>query len=463
MNLVFDWSGTLADDERLTFELTRDCVVHFGGEPIDWETYRAEFTIPVDGFYGKHCPGVDIGDIDAWFFDAYAERLSELRMFSGLPDLVARLSGEHRLFVLSTLKGDLISGSLSNMGMDHLFVEVLGDAFDKREHLPGLLERHGCDPLETMFIGDTPHDVEAGRAAGVQTAAAAWGYTDLEPLLGAHPDHVFHRGAELAEHLHSEASLDVAGRPIATAGGLVFRPDGRALFIKTAKWRGKWGTPGGKIRNDERMEDAFVREVKEETGLEVEDVQFVLAMDAINHPEFYKPRHFLLLNFVGATPGGEVRLNYEASTSRWATLEEAMELDLNAPTRTLVEELLEPPLEGTIRVDDLRVRCIVGILPHERENEQDILIDVEMDHDFLPAAESEDVTTTVDYAEVSSVLTDWIKEQKFQLIETMAVRGCDLILDRWPEVTRVKLTIKKPDAVEAARHTAVSFEKGSDG
>ncbi|NRA94816.1 MAG: dihydroneopterin aldolase [Planctomycetes bacterium] len=459
MNLIFDWSGTLADDERLTFELTRDCVAHFGGGPIDWKTYRAEFTIPVDGFYGKHCPGTDVVDIDAWFFDAYAERLHDVRMFERLPSVIAQLSREHRLFVLSTLKGHLISSALAIMGLEGFFTEVVGGAFDKRDHLPALLERNGCDPMETMFIGDTPHDVATGRAAGVQTAAVAWGYTDPGALLELCPDHLFEESDALSRHLDVEASLDVEDRPIATSGGLVFRPDGRALFIKTDKWLGKWGTPGGKIRCHERMDDAFIREVKEETGLDAENVEFVLAMDAIRHPEFYKPRHFLLLNFVGTTPGGEVRLNYEASASKWATLEEATELDLNEPTRQLVEELLELPQEGTIKVADLRVTCIVGILPHERENEQDLLVDVELNHDFAAAAATEDVTTTVDYAEVSQVLTEWMREKQFQLIETMAVEGCDLILERWPGVTCVKLTIKKPDAVEAARHTAVSFEK----
>lgn len=116
-------------------------------------------------------------------------------------------------------------------------------------------------------------------------------------------------------------------------------------------------------------------------------------------------------------------------------------------------------MNGTIFVNDLRVTTIVGILPEERVNEQDIFVDVEMDHDFGAAAASENVETTVDYAEVSTVLTDWIRDEQFQLIETMAVRGCDLILERWPGISRARLTIKKPDAVAAARHTAVTFER----
>ena len=115
MNLIFDWSGTLCDDEQLTFELTRETVVQFGGAPLDWEAYRSEFTIPVDGFYAKRCPGVAIADIDCWFCGRYGARLAELRLFGGTAELLTAWAREHRLFVLSTLATELIEGALERL------------------------------------------------------------------------------------------------------------------------------------------------------------------------------------------------------------------------------------------------------------------------------------------------------------------------------------------------------------
>jgi dihydroneopterin aldolase len=114
---------------------------------------------------------------------------------------------------------------------------------------------------------------------------------------------------------------------------------------------------------------------------------------------------------------------------------------------------------GTIYLADLRVRCLVGILPHERERAQEILVDVELDRDFAEAARREDVSATVDYAAVAAELASWIAAQRAQLIETLAVRACDMLLARWPEVTRARVCIKKPAAVAAARHAAVAFER----
>lgn len=123
--------------------------------------------------------------------------------------------------------------------------------------------------------------------------------------------------------------------PIVTVGALIFDPSGRVLLVKTHKWGGRYGIPGGKIEEGETMQAAVVREVKEETGLDVEGVRFVLVQDCIDSPEFYKPSHMVLLNFTCFTPGGEVTLNDEAESHRWVTPEEALALDLNTPTRQL--------------------------------------------------------------------------------------------------------------------------------
>jgi dihydroneopterin aldolase len=114
---------------------------------------------------------------------------------------------------------------------------------------------------------------------------------------------------------------------------------------------------------------------------------------------------------------------------------------------------------GTISIADLEVCCIVGILAHEREREQLIFLDIELDRDFTDAARTEDIEHTVNYAELSELLDAWIREQKFRLIETMAERSCALLFERWPEIQRIKLTVKKPNAIAAARHTAVSVER----
>ena len=64
MNIVFDWSGTLADDHIITWNITNNILEYLGGTTITFDTYKKEFVIPVDKFYSKYCPNVSIDTID---------------------------------------------------------------------------------------------------------------------------------------------------------------------------------------------------------------------------------------------------------------------------------------------------------------------------------------------------------------------------------------------------------------
>jgi ADP-ribose pyrophosphatase YjhB (NUDIX family) len=125
--------------------------------------------------------------------------------------------------------------------------------------------------------------------------------------------------------------------PIATVGALIFNPAREVLMIRTHKWSNLWGIPGGKIKWGEPAEDALRREVREETALEITNIQFALVQDCIHSKEFYRDAHFVLLNYTCDTPGGQVVLNDEAEEFQWLSPRAALELELNTPTRILVE------------------------------------------------------------------------------------------------------------------------------
>ena len=125
--------------------------------------------------------------------------------------------------------------------------------------------------------------------------------------------------------------------PLPTVGALVVGPSARVLIVKTHKWRGLWGVPGGKIDHGETMRGALEREFSEETGLTLTHVYWAPVQEAVHHREFYKPAHFILLNFIATTENEAVTLNDEAEAYAWVAPERALTYDLNAPTRTLVE------------------------------------------------------------------------------------------------------------------------------
>jgi phosphoglycolate phosphatase len=125
--------------------------------------------------------------------------------------------------------------------------------------------------------------------------------------------------------------------PITTVGALIFNPARQVLMIRTHKWSDLWGIPGGKIKWGETAEAALRREVREETALEITNIQFALVQDCIRSKEFYREAHFVLLNYTCDTPGGQVVLNDEAEEFQWLSPQAALALELNTPTRILLE------------------------------------------------------------------------------------------------------------------------------
>ena len=129
--------------------------------------------------------------------------------------------------------------------------------------------------------------------------------------------------------------------PEPTVGVFIFNPSGELLLLKSHKWPGRYVVPGGHVEMGERIEEAAVREAKEETGLDVYDLEFILFQEFIYDPSFWKPRHFIFFDYAGKTISTEIRLNNEAEEYIWVRLETAVQLPLDAYTRKAIEKLVE--------------------------------------------------------------------------------------------------------------------------
>jgi tRNA(Arg) A34 adenosine deaminase TadA/ADP-ribose pyrophosphatase YjhB (NUDIX family) len=137
--------------------------------------------------------------------------------------------------------------------------------------------------------------------------------------------------------------------PVTTVGALIERADGKVLLVRPHGWRDGLGVPGGKVTYGERLEVALRRQIKEETGLEICDIRFMLAQEVVLSPEFDCPAHLILLNYHCRTDDTGAVQNDGAEALLWATPSEAIGLALSAPTRALLEHwLLESRAEVSL-------------------------------------------------------------------------------------------------------------------
>ncbi len=128
--------------------------------------------------------------------------------------------------------------------------------------------------------------------------------------------------------------------PEPTVGILIFNPQGQLLLLKSHKWPGRYVLPGGHVELGERLEDAVRREAKEETGLDVYDLEFLHFQEFIFDPVFWKRRHFIFFDFACKADDQPVRLNEEAEAYFWVNPRQALALELDPYTRRSLEEWL---------------------------------------------------------------------------------------------------------------------------
>ena len=106
----------------------------------------------------------------------------------------------------------------------------------------------------------------------------------------------------------------------------------------------------------------------------------------------------------------------------------------------------------------LEVEGIIGIFQWEREVRQIISVDIEMDFDNKNAAKSDSIEDALNYKLVGKRITSFIKDSKFQLVETLAENISKIILKEFP-VTTVKVTLSKPGALRGSDSVGISIKR----
>jgi len=110
-------------------------------------------------------------------------------------------------------------------------------------------------------------------------------------------------------------------------------------------------------------------------------------------------------------------------------------------------------------IEDLRIDTIIGIYDWEREVKQTIALDIEMAADNTKAAATENIDDALNYKAVAKRLIAFTEDSQFQLVETLAERLAEIILDEF-DVPWCRLKLSKLGAVTGSRSVGVIIERG---
>ena len=112
-----------------------------------------------------------------------------------------------------------------------------------------------------------------------------------------------------------------------------------------------------------------------------------------------------------------------------------------------------------VYIKELQIQTIIGIFDWERETKQTISIDLEMGCSIKPAAQSDSIEDALDYKSVSKRIINFVEQSEFQLVETMAERIAEIILNEY-KVPWLKLRLGKPGALRGSTDVGILIERG---
>ncbi len=115
-------------------------------------------------------------------------------------------------------------------------------------------------------------------------------------------------------------------------------------------------------------------------------------------------------------------------------------------------------LVDTLFITDLRIETVIGVFEWERHVRQTVVLDIEVGTDCRVAAASDDVADALDYKAIAKRLIDFVGGSEFQLVETLAERCADLLLEEF-SVPWLRLRLNKQGAISGARDVGVVIER----
>lgn len=207
--LLFDLDGTIIDTIDLILASARHASALVLGEALPDDVLRHNIGVPLRVQMGEYAPD-HVEELLAAYRE-HNDRVHDelIREFPGTEAALAELSAMgFRMGVVTSKSRPVAERGVEHFGLGRYFDFVVG-AEDTATHKPGpepVLEgarRLGVPAKHCIYVGDSPHDMESGKAAGAVTVAALWGPFP-ERVLEPGPDFAISQLADLAVLLGGE-------------------------------------------------------------------------------------------------------------------------------------------------------------------------------------------------------------------------------------------------------------------
>jgi phosphoglycolate phosphatase len=210
--LVFDWDGTIIDSAATIVECIRQAAAGMGVEVPDRQRashviglgLHDSLRIAVPGLAAERYP-----EFVALYRRHFLAREDSMQLFEGMRELLGSLCRKHSLAIATGKSRKGLNRALEANGLAPRFAASrCADETNPKPHPAMLLEimdELSVDPQAVLMIGDTSHDMEMAKAAGVEALAVTYGAHPEPALRACSPLGCFANVGLLSEWLRANA------------------------------------------------------------------------------------------------------------------------------------------------------------------------------------------------------------------------------------------------------------------
>jgi pyrophosphatase PpaX len=203
--VLFDLDGTLIDSIALLLASVHHAFEGFNGVVPTDEEWVAGIGTPLASQLRSFARSdEEVTSLALRYRTFQREHHDQLTtIYDGTLEAVQNLAtAGHPMGIVTSKSNAMMQRSLEYTGLTHYMQSTIGcDSCDRHKPDPFpvrlALQEMGYQAHEAVFVGDSPHDMNAGNSAGVRTIAALWGPFTLSQLQPAHPAYYLEAITEL--------------------------------------------------------------------------------------------------------------------------------------------------------------------------------------------------------------------------------------------------------------------------
>jgi len=199
-NILFDWSGVVRDTVTGQLWIVNKIFEKYNVSKITLEEFRENWEQPPAQFYQKYLP-------ESYNEEERSKLFQELQLDKDCPKASAlsevvklihkcKESG-YFLAVVSSDFPETLLPEVKEYGLENVFSEIITDANDKLQSVQKIIKKYNLNPKNTFFVGDSNHEIDVAKKAGIKSVAVTWGFTSEIKLNASNPDYIANNVNEL--------------------------------------------------------------------------------------------------------------------------------------------------------------------------------------------------------------------------------------------------------------------------